>query len=82
MFGTDYHNPPKKYEEVITEEELLKALKKIFNNKSSENDGLTKECYEAFCNDLKAPLLLSVNKAFNIGELSTSRKQLSSYQIN
>ena len=60
----------------------MKALKKMFNNKLSENDGLTKEFYEAFCNDLKAPLLLSVNKAFNIGELSTSRKQLSSYQIN
>ena len=64
-----------KCEGVITEEELLKALKKLPNNKSPGNDGITKEFYEAFWDDLKTPLLLSVNKAFKIGELSTSQKQ-------
>ena len=44
-------------------------------NKSLENDGITKKFYEAFWDDLKTPLLLSVNKAFKIGELSTSQKQ-------
>ena len=64
-----------KCEGEITEEELLKALKKMPNNKSPGNDGITKEFYEAFWDDLKTPLLLSVNKAFKIGELSTSQKQ-------
>ena len=45
------------------------------NNKSTRNDGIIKEFYEAFWDDLKTPLLLSVNKAFKIGELSTSQKQ-------
>ena len=45
------------------------------NNKSPGNDGITKEFYEAFWDDLKTPLLLSVNKAFKVGELSTSQKQ-------
>ena len=45
------------------------------NNKSPGNDGITKEVYEAFWDDLKTPLLLGVNKAFEVGELSTSQKQ-------
>ena len=45
------------------------------NNKSPGNDGVTKEFYEAFQDDLKTPLPLSVNKAFKVGELSTSQKQ-------
>ena len=43
-------------------------------NKSPWNDGITKELYEAFWNNLETPLL-SVNKAFKAGELSTSQKQ-------
>ena len=43
----------------ITEEELLKALTKTPNNKSPGNDGITKEFYEAFWDDLKTALLLS-----------------------
>ena len=59
----------------ITEEELLKAFKKMPKNKLSGNEGLTKEFYKAFWNDLRIPLLLSVKKAFKAGELSTSQKQ-------
>ena len=33
-------------------------------NKLPGNDGITKEFYEAFWDDLKTPLLLSFNKAF------------------
>ena len=44
-------------------------------NKSPGNDGITKEFYEAFWDDLKTPLRLSVNIAFKLGELSTSQKQ-------
>ena len=46
-----------KCEREITEEELLKALKKMPNNKSPGNDGITKEFYEAFWYGLKRPLL-------------------------
>ena len=45
------------------------------NNKSPGNDGITKKLYEAFWDDLETPLLLSVNKAFKVVELSTSQKQ-------
>ena len=44
-------------------------------NKSPGNDGITKEFYEAFWDDLNVSLLLSVNKAFEVGELSTPQKQ-------
>ena len=64
-----------KCEGVITEEELLKALKKMPNNKSPGNDRITKQFYEAFWDDLKTSLYLSVNKAFKVGELSTSQEQ-------
>ena len=53
----------------------MKALKKIPKNKSPGNDGITKEFYVAFWDDLKTLLLLSVNKAFEVGELRTSQKQ-------
>ena len=48
----------------ITEEEFLKVLKKMPRNKLPGNDGITKEFCEAFWDDLKTTLLLSVNKAF------------------
>ena len=64
-----------KFEEITTEEELLKSLKKMPNNKSPGNDGITKKLYEAFWDDLETLLLLSVNKAFKVVELSTSQKQ-------
>ena len=51
------------------------------NNKSTGNDGITKQIYEAFWDGLKAPLLLSANKAFQVGELSTF-EEASSYRIN
>ena len=63
-----------KHEGEITEEELLKALKKIRKDKLPENGGITKEFYVPFWDDLKTLLLLSANKAFKVGELSTSQK--------
>ena len=44
-------------------------------NKSPWNDGLRKELYEVFWNNLKTPLLLSVNKVFKVRKLSISKKQ-------
>ena len=45
------------------------------NNKSPGNDGLTKEFYETFWEDLKKPLCTSITKALHRGELSHSQKQ-------
>ena len=64
-----------KCEGVINEEKVLKALKTVPNNKSPGNDGIAKELYKVFWDDVKMPLLLSVNKAFKVGELTTSQKQ-------
>ena len=44
-------------------------------NKSPGNDGLTKEFYKTFWEDLKKPLCASITKAFHRGELSHSQKQ-------
>ena len=59
----------------ILENELLKAFKNMSNNKPPGNDGLTKEFYETFWEDLKKPLCASITKAFHRGELSHSQKQ-------
>ena len=59
----------------ITRRRTFESFGKMSNNTSPGNDGITKEFYEAFWDDLKAPLLLSVNKAFKVEELSTSQKQ-------
>ena len=53
----------------------MKALKKMPQNKLPGSHVITKEFYTAFWNDLKTPLLSNVNKAFKVGELSTSQKQ-------
>ena len=46
------------------------------NNKSPGNDGLTKDFYEVFWEDLKSPLISSFKSAFDKGELSNSQKQV------
>ena len=45
------------------------------NNKSLENNGLTKEFYETFWEGLKKPLCDSITEACHRGELSHSQKQ-------
>ena len=45
------------------------------NNKSPGNDGLSKELYECFWNEIKNPFLASTHKAFRNQELSSSQKQ-------
>ena len=37
----------------LTEDELLISLKSMQNNKTPGNDGLTKEFYETFWNEIK-----------------------------
>ena len=59
----------------VTDSELLNALKSMLNDKSPGNDGLTKELYEAFWEEIKIPLFNSIMKSFQNGELSTSPKK-------
>ena len=51
------------------------ALKFVPNNKTPGNDGLSKEFYEAFWNELKDPLLKSFYHAKTYKEFSTSQMQ-------
>ena len=55
----------------ISETGLLKALKYIKNDKFPVTDGITKDFYEFFLDDIKK----SIKKSFISGELSTSQKQ-------
>ena len=62
-------------EGIIRETELLKALKSTKNDKSPGNDGITKEFYEFFWDDIKNLLSDSIKKSFISDVLSTSQKQ-------
>ena len=57
------------------ENELLKTLINISNNKSPGKDGLTKEFYEPVREDLEKTFCASITKAFHRGELGYSQKQ-------
>ena len=59
----------------ISETGLLKALKSMKNDKSPGNDGITKEFYEFFWNDIKNSISDSIKKFFISGALSSSQKQ-------
>ena len=59
----------------MTEKELLILLQSMENNKSPGNYGLTKESYMTFSNEVKAPLLLTVEKTYLVKQLSAFQKQ-------
>ena len=59
----------------LTEDELLITLKSMQNNKTPVNDGLTKEFYEAFWNEIKHVFLKSLKQAKEKGQLSISQRQ-------
>ena len=61
-------------EGIISEDEVFKSLKSMENNKSPGNDGLSKEFYECFRDQVKKLSLASIYKAFLNQELSTSQK--------
>ena len=46
------------------------------NDKSPGNNGLTKEFYETFWDELKEIFVISVREAKEIGHLSTSQRQV------
>ena len=62
-------------EEDLTEKDLYKSLRSMQNDKSPGNDGLTKEFYETFWDDLKEIFVNSVRESKEIGHLSTSQRQ-------
>ena len=57
------------YESIISETELLKALKSIKNDKSPGNNGITKGFYESFWDGIKNSLSDSIKESFISGEL-------------
>ena len=62
-------------EGVITENECLLALNEFKNGKSPGSDGFTAEFYKFFWNNLSENLILSLNYAFEKGELSICQKR-------
>ena len=54
---------------------MLKSLKCMEDNESPGNDGLSKEFYESFWDEIKKPFLASFYKAFLNQELSSSQRQ-------
>ena len=54
---------------------MILAVKSFSNNKSPGNDGLTKEFYETFWEELKQPFMNSLNQAKLSKKLVTSQRQ-------
>ena len=61
-------------EGLLTKRECWKALSTMKNNKSPGNDGLTKEVYICFFNEISDFLVQALNEPFNVGQLSTSQR--------
>ena len=64
----------KQSEGTLTKQECWEALFSMGNNRSPENDGLTKEFYICFFNEIKTNLLL-IKSVFSYGQLSNSQRQ-------
>ena len=59
----------------ICETDLFDSMKSMKNNKNPGNDGLTKEIYETFWEELKTPFMESINQVFHTLILSISQRQ-------
>ena len=59
----------------LTLQNIWEALNSMKNGKTPGNDGLTKELYVCFSEELGSLLLKSLNHSHTVGELSTSQKQ-------
>ena len=60
---------------VISKTELFDSMKSMRNNKIPGNDGLTKEFFENFLDELKTPLMEGVNQTFRTKILSIPQRQ-------
>ena len=62
-------------EGLLTKKECWDALQKMKNDKSPGSDGLTKEFYVCFFNEVSNILIAASNHSFTTGMLSTSQHQ-------
>ena len=62
-------------EKDLSETDLYNAMKNMQNNKSPGNDGLTKEFYEGFWDEIKELLIVSATEAKQRGELNILQSQ-------
>ena len=60
---------------IISEDEVFRSLKSMEKNKSPGNDGISKELYENFWDEIKNPFLASFHRVFLNQELSSFQKQ-------
>ena len=63
-------------ENKISETDLFDSMKSMSNNKTPGKDRLTKEFHETLWDELKTPLMESVNQAFHTKILSISQRQI------
>ena len=68
-------NQSRDCEFILSEKVLLLILKSMSNNKWPGNDGLTKEFYKVFWENLKTSLISSFKSVFDKGELSNSQSK-------
>ena len=68
-------NQSRDCEFILSEKVLLLILKSMSNNKWPGNDGLTKEFYKVFWENLKTSLMSSFKSVFDKGELSNSQSK-------
>ena len=61
-------------EKDLSETGLYDAMRNMENNKSPGNDGLTKEFYESFWDEIKELLIASATDAKHRSELSISQR--------
>ena len=64
-----------KCDEEVSEKEVLEVIETFANNKLPGNDGLTKELYEMFWDDLKQPFMNSIKETKIRKKLITSQRQ-------
>ena len=62
-------------EGLLTKTECWEALSVTKNSKSPGNDGLSKEFYMCFLNEICNQLITALNESFTVGQLSTSQCQ-------
>ena len=62
-------------EGLIGDQECIKALKEMKNNKSPGSDGITTEFYKIFWPDIKYFYLNSINASYHSGTLTDLQKQ-------
>ena len=62
-----------KMENEITEQEILKVVKSLPNNKTPGEDGLPSEFYKVFWIDIKSLLLNAYRYSFENGQLSDTK---------